>query len=67
MRTLSQFEEIWIVDFEYRCPNGGLPSVHCMVAREIKTDRLIGVSSEELSSVKEAPFDTGPQSLFVAF
>ena len=67
MRTLSQFEEIWIVDFEYRCPNGGLPSVHCMVAREIKTDRLIRVSSEELSSMKEAPFDTGPQSLFVAF
>jgi len=67
MRTLSQFEEIWVVDFEFRSVDGGLPSVHCMVAREIKTDRLIRVSSEELSSMKEAPFDTGPQSLFVAF
>ena len=67
MRTLSQFEEIWVVDFEFRSTDGGLPSVHCMVAREFRTDRLIRVSFEELSLMKEAPFDTGPQSLFVAF
>ena len=35
--------EVWVVDFEYSQPTNHLPSPHCMVARELHTDRLLKV------------------------
>jgi len=35
--------EVWVVDFEYSQPTNYLPSPHCMVARELHTDRLLKV------------------------
>ncbi|MDB4663655.1 DNA polymerase [Verrucomicrobia bacterium] len=67
MKKLSQFEEIWVVDFEYRCPDGDLPTTHCMVAREIRSRRVIRFFKEELSEMRSAPFDTTDRSLFVAY
>ena len=36
MAQLSDFKEIWIVDFEFQISEG-LPDVHCMVAREARS------------------------------
>jgi len=61
------FGEIWFVDFEFRADDGELPWVVCMVARELKSGREIRLWRDELIALREAPFDTGPSSLFVAF
>jgi hypothetical protein len=67
MKTLSQFEEIWVVDFEYRCPDGCLPTVHCMVASEVRSQQVFRMSADELYDLRSAPFDTSVKSLFVAY
>jgi len=36
---LDCYREIWLVDFEFRQPDGGLPEPHCMVALEFHTGR----------------------------
>ena len=67
MKTLSQFEEIWVVDFEYRCLDGCLPTVHCMVASEVRSQQVFRMSADELYDLRSAPFDTSVKSLFVAY
>ena len=67
MAQLSDFKEIWIVDFEFQISEGGLPDVHCMVAREARSNRLIRAFREELLAADEAPFDVGNDALFVAY
>ena len=67
MAQLSDFKEIWIVDFEFQISEGGLPGVHCMVAREARSNRLIRAFREELLAADEAPFDVGNDALFVAY
>ena len=67
MAQLSDFKEIWIVDFEFQISEGRLPDVHCMVAREARSNRLIRAFREELLAADEAPFDVGNDALFVAY
>ena len=67
MKRLGQFKEIWVVDFEYRCPDGCLPIVHCMVAREVRSQQVFRISADELHDLRSAPFDTNAKSLFVAY
>ena len=70
MKTLPgfPFREVWAVDFEFIAPPlGDRPDPVCMVALELRTGRLIRLWREELSSLSRAPFDTGPQTLFVAY
>jgi DNA polymerase I len=61
------FDEIWLVDFEFRADDGGLPWVVCMVAQELKSGRKIRLWRDELIALEQAPFQTGPAALFVAF
>ncbi len=63
----SQFEQIWLVDFEYATDELLRPDPLCMVAREWKSGREIRMWRDELRAASRAPFDTGPESLFVAF
>ena len=67
MSSVSQFEEIWVADFEFRCPDRELPTVHCMVAREVISGRLIRLSGDDLTEAYPVPFDTASRALFVAF
>jgi len=67
MRRVDDYKEVWIVDFEFQVHEGGLPVVHCMVAREAFTRRLIRLSSDELYQLSKPPFDIGKNSLFVAY
>ena len=61
------FDQVWVADFEYQCLDGGFPKVHCMVARELASDKTIRLFEDELLVFKQAPFDTGSRSLFIAF
>ncbi|MBT5706946.1 MAG: DNA polymerase I, partial [Verrucomicrobia bacterium] len=64
---LDRFEEIWVVDFEYQSTDGELPVIHCMVAREVHSLRLIRLFEDELSSLEKPPFEIGERSLVVGF
>ena len=55
------FRNIWCVDFEYRQPDGELPAVHCLVAVELRTGRLVRQWFDEFTDTP--PYDIGPDSL----
>lgn len=61
------FREIWTCDTEFDAPSGELPHVWCLVARELRTGREIRLWRDDLIRLAAAPFDTGPDTLFVAF
>ena len=63
----GHFDQIWVADFEYQCLDGGFPKVHCMVARELTSGKIIRLFEDELLVIKQAPFGTGSRSLFIAF
>jgi hypothetical protein len=67
MRILDDFREVWFVDFEFRADPGEHPWLVCMVAKEGKTGRVLRLWRNELLGLSKAPFDVGPDSLFVAF
>jgi DNA polymerase I len=61
---------IYFVDFEYHPVNGvegNPPDPICLVVLNLKTGVTSRYFREQLRSMEEAPFDTGPDSLFVAF
>jgi DNA polymerase I len=62
-----QYREIWCVDFEYAIGADLRPRPWCMVAREWKSRREIRMWREELYACVRAPFDVGPDALFVAY
>ena len=63
---MLEFGEIWCVDFEFATDPSGLPVPVCMVAREYRSGQLIRLFGDEMN-ICEAPFDTGPNSVFVAY
>lgn len=63
---LSRFTEIWLVDFEFRAPNGNRPEPVCLVAREWRTKRLIRTWLYN-ADAPEAPIALGPSVLYVAY
>jgi len=67
MQGLEHYSEIWLVDFEFHQPSGETPEPICMVAREFRSGRLLRLWADELASLRAAPFDTGADSLFVAY
>ncbi len=63
--VLEDFSEVWCVDFEFRAPDGERPEIRCMVAREYHSGRTIRLWDDELG--ENAPFDTGENTLVVAY
>jgi DNA polymerase I len=63
--TLSQFREIWLVDFEFNAPAGCRPTPLCVVARELRTGRLVRLWLGDGTST--FPYASGPDVLFVAY
>jgi DNA polymerase family A len=59
--------EIWAVDFEFRAPEGERADPICMVARELRTGRLIRLWQDELQRQPWPPFPTDANCLFVAY
>jgi hypothetical protein len=59
------FSEILAVDFEYIADPGERPVPVCMVAKELRTGRLIHLWRDEMPA--GPPFPVGDDSLFVAY
>jgi len=62
----DQFQEIWLVDFEFSAPPGDRPSPVCLVAREFRSGQLHRIWLDGVST-PPCPFDVGPETLFVAY
>ena len=67
MDALRHYREVWLVDFEFRSPNGERPEPVCMVAREWRAGRTIRVWADQLAEIRQPPFPIGDDSLFVAY
>lgn len=66
--SLGRFKELWVGDFEFRVRDGDRPhAMVCAVFREVWTGRTIRLWCEELYALKEAPFDVGSESCFIAY
>ena len=65
--ALNQYQEIWLVDFEFSQPGGERPVPNCMVAHELKSGQVLRLSQTQLNQLKSAPYSTGPDSLIVAY
>lgn len=61
---LGPFREVWAADFEFVAHTGERPDVVCLVARELKSGRVIRLWRDQLGPVP--PYATGPDTLFVA-
>ena len=59
------FREVWALDFEFTVEPGALPVPVCMVARELRSGRLLRMWQDELPACP--PFRVDDQALFVAF
>lgn len=67
MPPLDHYRDVWLVDFEFRQPDGERPTPVCMVAREWRSGRLLRLWADQLHDWREAPFPTDSDSLFVAY
>ncbi|MFT5467533.1 MAG: DNA polymerase-1 [Verrucomicrobiales bacterium] len=65
MKNLESAREIWVVDFEYRQPSNHLPSPHCVVARELRSGKLIKLWLGD-DPPAAPPFDV-EKSIYVAY
>jgi hypothetical protein len=61
------FQEIVLADFEFHQPPGELPSPVCLVAMELNRGVKHRIWMDELAILKEPPYQTGPDCLFVAY
>jgi hypothetical protein len=66
MHQLANYRRVWLVDFEFSTPSGERPRPLCLVARELKTDRLERLWFKD-PTPPTPPYDLGPDSLFVAY
>jgi hypothetical protein len=61
------FKEIWACDFEFGSRPGELPEPRCLVARELRSGKTLRLWADELERLDRAPFDTGMESVMVAY
>ena len=59
------FKEIWVVDFEFGAERGERPVPICLVTLESR--RKLELWPGELQQLSAAPYNTGPDSLVVAY
>ena len=64
---INQFREIWCIDFEFGAPPGELPCPICLVALELKTNRIIRLWEDELFKLTSPPYSTASDSLVIAY
>jgi hypothetical protein len=66
MTARLPFREVWAVDFEFIAPPGERPKPLCVVARELRSGRVVRQWLDGVP-VPPCPYPTGPDSLFVAY
>ena len=62
---LNQYEETWAVDFEFIARPGERPVPVCLVAKELRTGRVVRQWHNEFSALP--PYRTDRKALFVSF
>jgi len=65
--TISQFHEIWFVDFEFSVSPGEQPVPVCLVAWDLKTGRKLRIWQDQLQNMSGPPYSINKKSLFVAY
>lgn len=55
------------MDFEFRAPDGETPNIRCMVAREVRSGKVIRLWADECQGLSHPPFGIGDDSLVVAY
>lgn len=66
MVSLDEFSAVWFVDFEFTAPDGERPKPVCMVAREMRTGRLVRLWLDQTERAAP-PFPVDAKTLFVAY
>jgi hypothetical protein len=61
------FREVWLVDFEFSAPPGERPTVVCLVAKELSTDRTLRFWQDELAGMDRPPYAIDENALFIAY
>jgi hypothetical protein len=64
--SLQHFREVWAADFEFQAKSGERPAPRCMVARELKSSRLLRLWLEG-GAPAAAPLGAGPDVLIIAY
>ena len=59
------YREIFVVGYEFTAKPGERPDIHCLVAREVRSGRLIRLWKDEFGS--RPPYPVDDDVLFVAF
>jgi len=67
VRGLADFHSVVCCDFEYRADPGEKHWPICMVSYELHSGREVRMWRDELLNHGCAPFDTGPDALFVSY
>jgi DNA polymerase I len=67
MSGLADFREVWVIDCEFRAPDGETPDPVCLVGREYHSGRRVALWRDDLRRRLTAPFDTGSGTLVVAY
>ena len=63
-----QFDEVWLLDYEFMQPEGWNPKPVCMVATEYVTGHTIRLFQEELAQCGAMPpYAVSPRSVVVAY
>jgi DNA polymerase I len=63
----ARFREEWHIDFEYREDANHLPVPVSLFAIERHSGATLFLRRDQLLKLKQAPFNTGPDSLIVAY
>jgi len=61
------YRAIYVVDTEYFGEAGDIITPVCLVVRDLVSGTVQGFWQDELLTMHRAPFDTGPEALFVSF
>jgi len=62
--SFDRFDEVWLVDTEYVAPEGERPDPVCLVAKELRSGRVVRLWKDELL---DPPYGSGADVLFVAY
>ena len=61
------YNEIFICDFEFCGHDANLKTPVCLVVYELRSGRTYRYWQDQLFTMQKAPFDTGPNALWVAY
>jgi hypothetical protein len=65
--SFNDYREIWAIDFEFGSTPGDRPQPVCLVAKELRTGRLLRLWENQLRAYGEPPYHIDPGVLVVAY